>query len=96
MTLEHLMDLRQQQSFELFNIGTGQGISVRQMHAAFEQTNHLKVQAQVYARRSGDIMSMYASTEKARQTLKWEFRHDLLSMVSTAWSWQQSLMMSKS
>lgn len=94
--MEHLMELRQQQSFELFNIGTGQGISVRQMHAAFEQTNQLKIQAQVYARRPGDIMSMYTSTQKAEQVLGWKAAHKLDSMVSTAWSWQQKLKISNS
>jgi len=93
--LEHIMELRQQQSFEVFNIGTGQGISVRQMHAAFEQTNHLRVQAKVYARRPGDIMSMYATTQKAEQTLGWKAAHHLSSMVATAWAWQQKLSISK-
>lgn len=90
--LQHLMDLRQKQSFEIFNIGTGQGISVRQMHAAFEEVNELKVPAKVYPRRPGDIMVMYADTLKAQQVLDWHSSHDINSMVSTAWTWQRKLL----
>jgi UDP-glucose 4-epimerase len=91
MALEHHMELRQQQSFEVFNIGTGQCISVRQMHAAFEQTNQLRVLAQVYPRRPGDIKSMYASTQKAEQILGWSASYVVTSMVFTAWAWQKKL-----
>lgn len=89
--LQHLIEMKQEHSFEVFNIGTGQGISVRQMHAAFEGVNGLSIPAKVYERRPGDIMSMYADASKAGQVLGWKSSHDLASMVSTAWKWQQQL-----
>lgn len=93
--LEHLMELRQQQSFEVFNIGTGQGISVKQMHEAFQRVNNIIVPAVIYSRRSGDIMIMYANSDKAKHSLNWQPAYDVNFMVNTAYLWQRALQFKK-
>jgi UDP-glucose 4-epimerase len=45
----------------------------------------------VFPRRPGDIMSLYAHTQKVEQSLCWKARHDFSYMVSTAYAWQQKL-----
>lgn len=91
LALSHLIELRQISSYEVFNIGTGEGVSVLEMHQAFENLVGRKVPFQVLERRSGDIQSMYASTSKANQVLGWKAEFDLNAMVRTAWGWENQL-----
>lgn len=86
--LVYLMDLNQQHSFEIFNIGTGNGISVRQKHTAFERTNKVQIPFKIYTRRPGDITVMYANVSKATIVLNWKANYDLDFMVGFAWKWQ--------
>lgn len=77
--------------FEAINIGTGLGISVLDMHQAFEKVNDVQVPYQVMDNRPGDIVSMYACSERAATLLGWRPRFGLSDMVATAWKWQQHL-----
>lgn len=91
LALSHLIELKQKSSYEVFNIGTGEGVSVLEMHQAFEDLVGRKVPFHVLERRSGDIQSMYASTNKANQVLGWKAEFDLNAMVHTAWGWENQL-----
>lgn len=88
---ERLMTNQQEASYEVFNIGTGQGISVMEMIAAFEQYNGVKVNYQLSARRAGDAQSIYADAALAKRKLQWTAKRGLQEMVTTAWKWQQQL-----
>lgn len=89
--LEHLMRRKCMGFFEVFNIGTGNGISVRQMHKVFEEVIGAKINSVVYPRRLGDIIIMYANAEKAYNTLGWRAKYDLKDMAITAWNWQNRI-----
>jgi UDP-glucose 4-epimerase len=88
---ERLLTQQQESSYEVFNIGTGKGISVMEMIAAFEQYNGVKLNYQITARRAGDAQSMYADATLANQKLQWKARKGLKEMVTTAWKWQKQL-----
>lgn len=88
---ERLLTQQQESSYEVFNIGTGNGISVMEMIAAFEQYNGVKLNYQITARRAGDAQSMYADATLANQKLQWKARKGLKEMVTTAWKWQKQL-----
>lgn len=88
---ERLLTNQQEASYEVFNIGTGQGISVMEMIAAFEQYNGVKVNYQLSARRAGDAQSIYADAALAKSKLQWTAKRGLQEMVTTAWKWQQQL-----
>lgn len=88
---ERLLTNQQEASYEVFNIGTGQGISVMEMIAAFEQYNGVKVNYQLSARRAGDAQSIYADAALAKSKLHWTAKRGLQEMVTTAWKWQQQL-----
>lgn len=92
LALSHLIDLKQKRSYEVFNIGTGQGVSVLEMHAAFERQIEKGVPYKIMERRIGDIESMFASNEKAKRDLNWRPEFSLQDMVSSAWEWQQKLL----
>jgi UDP-glucose 4-epimerase len=88
---ERLLTNSQQSNHELFNIGTGKGISVMEMIAAFENYNGIKVNFQISSRREGDAQSIFADAALANEKLQWTARRGLKEMVISAWKWQQQL-----
>lgn len=79
-------------SFEAFNIGTGTGCSVMDVILAFEEATGRKVRYQIGPRRAGDVIKVWADTQKVNQVLKWKSKRDLKTMMADAWNWQTSLM----
>jgi UDP-glucose 4-epimerase len=73
------------------NLGTGYGSSVLEMIGQFTSSNNRSIPYEVVDRRPGDVASCYASAVKAEKLLKWKTTHDLKSMCSSAWKWQESL-----
>jgi UDP-glucose 4-epimerase len=74
---------------EIFNLGTGQGYSVREVIDAARTVTGLEIPAVERPRRPGDPPRLVAGADKIRTQLGWEPRHDLRSMVSDAWSFAQ-------
>ncbi len=74
-------------SFEVFNIGTGTGLSVLQVIKAFEESTGLSVPYTIGKRRHGDVVAVYASGEKAEQVLNWRPSRTVHQMVKDAWNW---------
>ncbi|MBP7807793.1 MAG: UDP-glucose 4-epimerase GalE [Bacteroidia bacterium] len=76
---------------EVFNLGTGQGITVLEAVKCFEESNGLKLNYKVGSRREGDIVAIYASNEKAKNYLGWTPKHSLSDIMKTAWNWQKKM-----
>lgn len=75
---------------EAFNLGTGQGHSVKEVVQAARRITEREIQAEVFSRRSGDPPELVANPGKANQMLGWRARHsDLETIVSTAWAWEK-------
>jgi len=84
------LDYLQRQSGVLtVNLGTGQGTSVLQMVAAFEQASGRRIAHEIVARRPGDIAACYADPALAERLLGWRAQHDVASMCADSWNWQQ-------
>jgi len=77
--------------YEVFNIGTGNGISVMEVIKAFEKYNDLKLNYTIGKRRAGDAAAVYADVSKANKVLEWRAQLGLKEMATSAWKWQQSL-----
>jgi len=77
--------------YEVFNVGTGNGISVMDVIKAFEKYNDLKLNYTIGKRRPGDAAAVYADVAKANNVLEWKAELGLEEMVKSAWKWQQSL-----
>jgi UDP-glucose 4-epimerase len=73
---------------EIFNLGTGNGCSVLEMVAAFEQATGTKVPYRIGPRRVGDTAISYADPTKANEVLSWKTQHSLIEMCRDAWQWQ--------
>lgn len=80
---------------EVFNLGTGNGITVLEAIKAFEKVSGLQLNYQVGPRRAGDIVSIYANNDHAVKRLGWEIKYSLEDMMRTAWEWEVSLATNK-
>jgi len=78
-------------SCEVFNLGTGNGITVLEAIKAFEKVSGVKLNYEIGPRRAGDIVSIYANNDNAVQKLGWNCKYNLEDMMRTAWQWEQSL-----
>lgn len=76
---------------EIFNLGTGQGYSVREMIAAFAEASGRPIPAVVVGRRPGDIASCYADPTRAREVLGWRATRTLADMCASAWRFQEGV-----
>lgn len=71
-----------------YNLGTGQGYSVLEVIAAFEQASGKSIPYTIIERRPGDIAATYADPAKAQDELKWTAKRGLNMMCEDAWRWQ--------
>lgn len=78
-------------SFEIFNIGTGNGLTVLEIIKAFERVNSIQLNYSIGERRAGDVEKVWADNKKAETVLGWKAQLDLDEMVRSAWAWQQQL-----
>ncbi|MEM9023309.1 MAG: UDP-glucose 4-epimerase GalE [Bacteroidota bacterium] len=77
--------------FDVFNLGSGQGATVKEIIAAFESATGIALNYRMAPRRPGDVEAVYADSRKAREVLHWQPRYNLSDMMSSAWKWQQHL-----
>lgn len=75
---------------EVFNLGTGKGVSVLELVRAFEQVNVVAIPYEVVPRRPGDIAECYADAGKAKAMLGWQAERSLQDMCRDAWRWQST------
>ena len=73
-----------------FNLGTGKGISVRELLNCFVNVNGVKVPYRMSERRLGDVSSCYADVRLAKQVLGWESELSIDQMCADAWNWEVS------
>jgi UDP-glucose 4-epimerase len=78
-------------NISLFNLGTGNGVSVIEAIRAFEKVSGRKLRYTIGPRRHGDVMAVYSDISLARKELGWEPRYSLDDMMLSAWKWQQYL-----
>jgi UDP-glucose 4-epimerase len=91
IAIERLFSKKSSQSFEVFNLGTGKGISVFEIISSFERVNKVKLNYSVAPRRKGDVEQVWADTSKANSVLGWKAMKSLDEMVASAWAWEQML-----
>lgn len=75
---------------EIFNLGTGKGISVLEMLSAYEKACGHEISYKIAERRSGDLAEYYADAEKAKNVLGWKADKDVNDMCRDSWNWQSN------
>ncbi|HEX6334063.1 MAG TPA: UDP-glucose 4-epimerase GalE [Flavisolibacter sp.] len=76
---------------EVFNLGTGNGVTVLEAISAFENATGRKLQYDIGPRRPGDVPAIYANNDKAKKKLGWSPGFTLDDMMRTAWKWEMKL-----
>ena len=89
--LEKLMDVKGDNYFKVFNVGTGKGSSVLELINLFESINQIKLNYKIGARRKGDVVTAYANTSKIEGELGWRTKYSLEDALKSAWSWQKNI-----
>jgi len=91
LSVDYLLAGKSQDKCEVFNLGTGNGITVLEAIQMFEKVSGQPLNYEIGLRRSGDIEAIYANNEKAIQQLGWTISYDLQQMMQTAWAWEQKI-----
>lgn len=91
VALQRLLDGKNKNSFEVFNVGTGKGSSVLEVITAFEEATGVPLSYEITDRRSGDVVSVYADTTQANETLGWKSKKTMEEALASAWKWEQNI-----
>ena len=91
VSIERLLNNHTKSNFEVFNLGTGTGISVLEVVNMFEKVAGQKLPHKIVARRPGDIEKIYADTQLSNKELNWKAEQNLESMISSAWNWEKKI-----
>lgn len=88
LALQYLVQGKNATNCEVFNLGTGIGVTVLEAIKAFEAVSGQKLNYVIGPRRSGDVMAIYANNDHAVKELNWQIQYDLMAMMRTAWNWE--------
>jgi UDP-glucose 4-epimerase len=91
IALQRLLNKKNLDKVETFNLGTGTGSSVLEVITAFEKVSGRKLPYKIVPRREGDIVSAYANTDKANTVLGWKAQSTLEQALASAWKWEQKI-----
>ena len=91
VAMHRLVENKNLEKVETFNLGTGTGSSVLEVINAFEKVSGKKLPYKIVGRREGDITSAYANTDKANQVLGWKAELSLEESLASAWKWEHKL-----
>ena len=89
LALNYLIEEKNNFNCEIFNIGSGDGITVLESIKAFEETTGIKLNYTIGGRRAGDVIAIYANNDKARSALGWVPKYGIKEIMSSAWKWEQ-------
>jgi UDP-glucose 4-epimerase len=88
--IERLLQKKNKLNNEIFNLGTGKGVSVLEMIKAFERSTGVKINYIITGRREGDVPKVWADTSLANTELGWKAETPLEDTLSSAWRWEQN------
>ncbi|MBL7708431.1 MAG: UDP-glucose 4-epimerase GalE, partial [Chitinophagaceae bacterium] len=89
LSIKYLEEEKNTGLCEVFNLGSGNGVTVLEAIHAFEKVSGTKLNYEIGPRRTGDVIAIYANNDLARQLLGWNPQYSLEDMMRTAWEWEQ-------
>ena len=90
VAIERLLGNKNKAGYEIFNLGTGNGISVLEIINGFEKSTGVKLNYKIVGRRAGDIVKIWADTTYANQELGWKAEKELEETLLSAWNWEKA------
>lgn len=91
IAMDRMLQDKTEDNVEVFNLGTGRGVSVLELINAFEKGTGVKVPHKIVGRREGDIEKVWANPERANKVLGWTAKETLEDTLVSAWNWQKRL-----
>jgi len=91
IAINRILEKKQKEQVEVFNIGTGRGLSVLELIHAFEESTGVKLNYQIVGRRAGDIEQVWANPDYANNELGWKAETSIEDTLRSAWNWQVKL-----
>lgn len=91
IAVQRMLEGKSQDSVEVFNLGTGRGLSVLEIVETFKRVTGVDVPYQIVPRRAGDIEKVWANPKKANEVLGWRAETSVEDTLLSAWRWQEHL-----
>lgn len=91
IAMDRMLQNKTEENVEVFNLGTGRGVTVLELINAFEKGTGVKVPHKIVGRREGDIEKVWANPERANKVLGWTAKETLEDTLISAWNWQKRL-----
>ncbi|TDD94698.1 UDP-glucose 4-epimerase GalE [Flavobacterium cellulosilyticum] len=91
VALQRLIEKKNTDKVEVFNLGTGVGSSVLEVISSFEKVSGKPFPYKIVAKREGDVTKAYANTDKANNVLGWKTESSLDESIESAWKWEQKV-----
>lgn len=91
LAVERMLEAKSPEKIEIFNLGTGNGLSVLQLINTFEEATGVKVPHKIVGRRAGDIEKVWADPSYANEVLGWTADTPIADTMRSAWAWQCKL-----
>ncbi len=91
IAVQRLVEKKNEDNYEVFNLGTGTGSTVLEVIKAFEKVSGESLNYKIVARREGDVTAAYADTTKANKVLGWKAEKTLEDAMADAWRWEKKI-----
>lgn len=91
VAIDRMVGNKSTEKVEIFNLGTGRGVSVLELIKVFEKISGIRLNYKIVGRRAGDIEKIWANPKKANTVLGWTARETIENTMASAWKWQQKL-----
>jgi len=91
LAINYLAQQKNKVGCEVFNLGTGNGVTVLEAIKAFEKVSGKGLNYEIGPRRPGDVVAIYANNDKAKAELGWNPKYSIDDMMDTAWKWEKKL-----
>ena len=89
IAIERLLNGKNKLNYEVFNLGTGTGLSVLEVVTGFERATGVKLNYKIVDRRAGDVEKIWADTTFANEELGWTAEKGLDETLLSAWNWEK-------
>ena len=96
IAVKRLVEKKNKKNYEVFNLGTGKGVSVLEAIRSFERVSGVKLKYKIVGRRPGDIEKIWADPSFANSELGWKTLSSLDEAMKTAWEWEKVIRSNKS
>ena len=91
VAITRMVESKNKEAYEIFNVGTGNGVSVLELVESFERVNELKLNYKIAPRRPGDVVAIWADTTLANEELGWKAERSLDDTLRSAWAWEKNV-----